>query len=343
MYNYKQSEMHLSLQDTNALKGIALFFLLWHHLFYTGEMLVDDITIGKYPFVLTTGIWCKVCVAIFVFLSGYGLTVSAERNGGIGNLWQFYRKRYLKLMINYWFVYLIFVPFGVFVMGRTFMDVYHGSLVRPILDFFGLHFAVTGDYYGYNATWWFYGCIMALYALFPLLYKLKSYWFILIPFAIVFNELASNAIIIHSCASYMLSFVLGISIAIRPLQRISGGGKNVLILLIAFVMISWYRLHCSNTHLWDAVISFSLVSLYIHLEIPSICKKTLAKIGEHSFNIFLFHTFIFSLYFKDYIYWSENPVLIFMTLLFTCIIISIVLEYIKEHLGINKLQNYLTK
>lgn len=344
MDNLKQNTLRLSLQDTNILKGIALAFLLWHHLFYTRKMPVDDIMIGHYPLVQTLGIWCKVCVAIFVFLSGYGLTVSAEKNGGIGSLWQFYKKRYLKLMINYWFIYLVFVPFGVLVMGRTLESVYGENYVLPaIVDFLGLFQSIYGSPYGYNPTWWFYGCIIVLYLFFPLLYKCKKYWYLLIPLAIVFNTLAFHITFINPCGGYMLSFVCGMSLALNPIKEMDGGAKNILWLFVVFSVIAWYRLHSTHVFLWDAMISLTLTILYMHLTLPEFIRKPLAFIGKHSFNIFLFHTFFFYLYFKEYIYWTKNPILIFATLFVVCMVTSMILEIIKEYLGINKLQKYLTK
>lgn len=231
-----QSTLKLSIQETNVIKGIALIFLLWHHLFYTGDMPVDDIIIGQYKLVLTTGVWCKVCVAIFVFLSGYGLTVSAEKNGGIGNIWQFYKKRYVKLMMNYWFIYLVFVPFGVFLMGRTFESVYGDNYVLPaIVDFLGLFQSIYGSPYGYNPTWWFYGCIIVLYLFFPLLYKCKNYWYLLIPLAIVFNTIAFHITFISPCGGYLLSFVCGMSLALNPIKKMNGGAKTYCGYLLPFV------------------------------------------------------------------------------------------------------------
>ena len=91
----------LTLRDTNIIKGIALILLLIHHLFYIDNGLYDDITIAGRGIVQTIGLWSKICVAIFVFLSGYGLTVQVEKTCGVENLSQFYWRRFTKLMLNY--------------------------------------------------------------------------------------------------------------------------------------------------------------------------------------------------------------------------------------------------
>lgn len=334
--------LRLSLQDSNAIKGIALIFLLIHHLFYAGNMPVDTImTRGGHSIVQLVGIWCKVCVSLFVFLSGYGLAISSQHMRW-DNIWQFYKKRYLKLMVNYWFIYILFVPFGVFAMGRTFLKVYHGSWVRPIYDFFGLHYAITQDYYGYNATWWFYSCIIILYFLFPYLYKFKRYWWTIVTFALLSYLYGWIIPLFHACAIYIPSFVLGMYFADAQERKIHVNVfHKTVILLIMLPTICLMRQHVHFTELWDAVISLTLVFAFIISDIPSVIKRLLAFLGKHSFNIFLFHTFIYAYYFRSYIYWTRNPILIFLTLLLSCLVLSSIIEYLKRKIGINRLQEYL--
>ena len=76
------------INTTNASKGVALMLILWHHLFFR---LPDE-----YGFIVySTALLAKVCVAIFVVLSGYGLSESVK-NKNI-NLFSFYKKRLTKL------------------------------------------------------------------------------------------------------------------------------------------------------------------------------------------------------------------------------------------------------
>ena len=93
--------------------------------------------------------------------------------------------------------------------------------------------------------------------------------------------------------------------------------------------------------IWDVVIVGVGVCVYVQLTFPLLLTQVLSFLGKHSFNIFLFHTF-FLIYVHQYIYWSKNPILIFMTLLLLCIIVSIVIECIKQIFGIYKFQELLT-
>ncbi|MDE5997964.1 MAG: acyltransferase family protein, partial [Muribaculaceae bacterium] len=115
--------IELSLRESNSLKGIALVLLLIHHLFYIQKGQYDDVYIGEYGIVNLLGIICKVCVAIFVFLSGYGLGTTISENMSI-SLRNFYVRRFTKLFLNYWFIWLLFVPSGILFFDRSIKDVY---------------------------------------------------------------------------------------------------------------------------------------------------------------------------------------------------------------------------
>lgn len=90
----------------------------------------------------------------------------------------------------------------------------------------------------------------------------------------------------------------------------------------------------------------TLVALLIILVFKNISLGKLHPLfqflGRHSFNIFLFHTFLFYLYFQEMIYWSRNPVVIFLTLVFACVGISYVIEMIKSGIHFKKLHDTIS-
>lgn len=145
----KNPSIRLSLVDTKVLKGVALIFLLIHHLFYIQTGKYSDIHIwGDIYLVNAIGGIGKICVTIFVFLSGYGLAIKSRTSNQ--SLTQFYSHRFVKLMANYWLIWIIFVPISIFCFGITLQDAYGNHPVLPmffgdilgILNLFGL--------YGYN-------------------------------------------------------------------------------------------------------------------------------------------------------------------------------------------------
>lgn len=335
----------LSLRDTNALKGIALLLLLIHHLFYINNGLYDDITIAGRGVVQTIGQWSKICVAIFVFLSGYGLTVQAESKGGVGNLARFYWRRFTKLMLNYWFIWLIFVPIGVFVFHYSFAEAYGSHTgIKFLLDFTGLINAF--GLYGYNVTWWFYSCIILLYILFPFFYQLLNKDTILTVLLIAVATYLPIPIF-ASARPYLLSFLAGmIYCRISNINTNEVGGANTFhsaVIWILFLMAAFDRLVSPDKLRFDAVIVFLMVMAYKSINLPDIIKNALAFLGKHSMNIFLFHTFIYYMWFRDIIYVTRNPLVIFLELLTACLLISVILESIKKLIGFDsvivKIQN----
>lgn len=204
----------LSLRDTNVLKGVALLLLLFHHLFYMQYGYYDDIPIARgHYLVQEIGIACKLCVTVFVFLSGYGLAAKAENTGGIRSLKEFYLQRYTKLLVNYWIIWLVFVPIGVLVFGRGLGDAYgQHTTIKFILDIIGVLncFGV----YGYNPTWWFYSCIILLYAIFPLIYKMRQKTLLVIICGMAISFLPVN-LIVGPIKFYILAFIAGVYLSNR--------------------------------------------------------------------------------------------------------------------------------
>lgn len=334
--NCQRTTAHLSLDDSFALKGIALILLLTHHLFYIQKGLYDDIMIGSNHGVANMmGSCSKFCVAIFVFLSGYGLTLQTEKSG-IKNIWQFYKHRLSKLMISYWFICCIFVPIGVFFFHRSFDDVYHDHvLIKAIVDMLGLAFLF--GYYGYNATWWFMSCIIVLYLFYPILYKLMKTHQLEMLFLFIALSLLPIPFLQHEIIKYTLPFVLGIVIAIHGIPSVGGGKIALLIIVFSILLMFAQRMMMNRPIIIDSALCVAMSTFWLGVPRIKLLESSLSYLGRHSMNIFLFHTFIFSHWFKDFIYASRNPLLIFLLLLSICLAISIIVEQFKKAIKIDKL------
>lgn len=102
--------MKFTKENTLQLKGIAVIFLLYHHLFNSPSM-YQNFEVSFFP--LTERIvnllsWFgKNCVSFFAFLSAYGLAVSymklSEKKGAADG---WIKRRLLKLYKGYWFVFV---------------------------------------------------------------------------------------------------------------------------------------------------------------------------------------------------------------------------------------------
>ncbi len=357
----------LSKDDTTALKGLALLMLLIHHLFYIQNGRFDDIAIyGNISLVNMTGQICKVCVALFVFLSGYGLAATYPAHCKIKFI-EFFKKRFKKLYINYWLIWILFVPIGIIFAGRTFEQVYgHDIPIKFILDVMGI-INLTGEY-GYNPTWWFYSCITILYLLFPLItlgsqHRLLRFLMFLISIALVI--LPFHITFIEPIRYYLIAFLAGYFMYIIDLQditpphsdhpktqlkhifqrgvngKLSKTEKIVLLSVLFFLMAVRFKLPYALG--FDTLIALLIVLAYRNITPPTSITRFLGLCGKHSFNIFLFHTFLYYLYIPDIIYWSRNPIIIFITLLVFCLPISYLINRIRGILRFNIYNLYKQK
>ena len=326
---------HFDITATNACKGIALLLLLWHHLFFQNP------EVGVLAYRLAR--LAKVCVAIFVLLSGYGLAATVARKP-IGLL-NFYKDRLAGLYLNYWLIAALFVPVGVLCIGRTFADVF---TTHPCLKFAvqmtGLHRFVYLEY-GYNATWWFMSMIIPLYLLFPLIHWLiRRYgiWFLLLCFSFAFT----GDITRESLQVYLFPFALGVFLfrcdafvkGGRTLNRTGLLRFPILLCALAAVAVFRQRGVVMTRETIDWLFGALLILLTFELvaSLP-ILRRVLSFLGRHLFNVFLFHTFIYKYYFSDIIYAFRHPVLIFAALLAVCIGVSLLIEALKKLIGFHKL------
>lgn len=96
--------------DTKIIKGVAILLMLLHHLWafpqrvFLNDGFTDTFSVfGEYWY-FYLGRFGKICVSMFLFLSGYGLMKSKQsgRFDLIGKV--------KGLYLAYWKVFLVFIP-----------------------------------------------------------------------------------------------------------------------------------------------------------------------------------------------------------------------------------------
>lgn len=307
--------------------------MLIHHLFYSeaSRLRYDDLIVHGYGLINQIGIFSKLCVAIFVFISGYGL--ATKYKDGL-DLKQFYTSRFKKLYLNYWFIWLIFVPIGFFVFHRTFSDVYEDYVfIKVGLDFLGL--LNLAGLLGYNPTWWFYSCIIVLYLIFPWLNKQFEKSPLLLLTIALFATFVGFVSFVTPYSHYILPFLAGMLMAKKPEFFENIGIKETIASLLMLCLMRNFS--GDLTFIVDTMICVGLAILLYRIKLPKWFSIVMENLGKHSMNIFLFHTFIYYYWFRDYIYITRSPILILLSLLLSCWIISVLIEFIKNKIGFYRL------
>lgn len=172
----------LSLSDTTAisffskrncdiLKGISILLMYFHHLFafpdrvfypYYVAQIIDDYCLEYFLAEIS-----KICVPIFLFLSGVGFSFFDNKSFG------YYLNKVMTFYIAYLMVFFIFIPTGFFFFGGV------NELSFSIKSFLSNLFMLSSSY---NGEWWFASVYVLCVILTPLLKKLGCNTSILISF-----------------------------------------------------------------------------------------------------------------------------------------------------------------
>lgn len=294
--------MKLSRQDTNVLKGIAICAMLCHHL-YTGADVIGNIVpyTGIMEWIGTLG---KVCVAMFLFCSGYGLTAQYDPSKSIFEDVKFVLRRLIKFYANYWMVFIIFVPITVFIFDRPLSAAYgaHVNIAkRLVYDIFGMQ-----GWNSYNITWWFNKLIIILYLIYPLLYKVVRFkpW-LAVLFGLSLMRISSYMPYdpLDIC-TWQLPFIIGMVWKLYedklPAVREWLSNHQYTFAAISVILLGiliYIRMYPVIPH-WNGIYIDGLLTCAIVLCIVSILRRakyiysTFEYFGIHSMNIYMTHTFL---------------------------------------------------
>lgn len=151
--------MEFSKRDTKIIKGVAICLMLYHHLFaYPNKVLDGNVFISLYTFGETTlstyiGQFGRICLPMFVFLSGYGTYLSSKRSEDVQSV---VFRQMLGLYKSFWKVFFVFVPISILFFG-----------IRPAPVQRELIYNFLGLSYSFNKEWWFIAPYVLLLLVFP--------------------------------------------------------------------------------------------------------------------------------------------------------------------------------
>jgi len=163
--------------------------------------------IGEAIFAAIAGVGFHA-VGVFIVMSGFGLAYSLARTGGPRGGWRgWYRSRLVRLFPMYWAAHLLYLvsPFQSRLepIDYRFVLSFLGDRVWPIYYIF----------YYLNPAWWYFGLIVELYIVFPLLYlsmrKLGTGWFLVLC---IVETIASRYVlmfVLHASGYYLLGAFFG--------------------------------------------------------------------------------------------------------------------------------------
>ena len=289
---------------TNELKGLGILTVIFAHFAYMKVTNAD--------FLFPLSIIAGVGVDLFLFMSGFGLTVGMLKRPM--KTVDFYKKRVIKIFIPFWIALII-----MFIADAVFMDKTYsvGYIIKSMLGFFP-----TADGFGdVNSPFWYITWMIMFYLLYPLVFFKDKPWLSAIILAVIatiigtFNifDLGSNWL--HRL--HTVAFSMGIILA--WLLQVKEGEKNrfieyikdfrdnskdmkYIVIAIMFVIV-FYVSQRTGAGSWPALTSIlgqgffveQLMSIVIMLAftvifiLKKVDSKFLTMYGVYSYEVYLIH------------------------------------------------------
>lgn len=334
--------MELSKSDTAGIKGIAILFMLWHHLFLHST---EYGTLTQ-----SLAIVFKVCVAMFLFVSGYGLTKqygSLEKRN-VRTTIQFLLRRFINFFLPFWFCFILVTVVGN-LCGYSFHDAYPTSrnMFKCVaLDFFG-----QMGYDSYLKPWWFNKMIIQLYLVFPLLYILMYNRFsaFLGLTAIVFFQLKAQSIpgnVFFIVEGGVPAFYLGMLASRfqavptmgKKASRLFLGTVSVLLGVLLSVLLLKYL-----KNPYPAVLARAILAVCLVVALKSFGNsntRLLCFLGKYASIMYLTHVLLIILL-PEFVYFPNLSILVFLLFTVACLAVAMTIDWLERVLRYDKLRQKL--
>ena len=292
-------------------------------------------------------------VAVFLVLSGFGLTYSLAKTAEPPNGWiGWYRSRLLRLFPMYWIAHLVYLvsPF----QARYEPIDYHFAL-----SFFGDRiWPLDMIFYYFNPALWYFGLLLELYVVFPLLFRLLRGMGV-VPFLLVCAAATFASRYLLLCVwpvngywvqgaffmARLWEFALGMAMGIVARGSPEALGRWVFSPAVFVVGALLYTLGLySYEALWsytftDALIGTGLAIVLAH--VARGCERVhslgaaLATVGTYSYGLYLLH--------QPYVLYVAARVQSLPTPTFVAAIVSLIAVLTLAAMTIERRVNQLTQ
>ncbi|MDE6025507.1 MAG: acyltransferase [Lachnospiraceae bacterium] len=359
--------MKFSKNDTQAVKGLAICMMLFHHLFLAASRF-EGFDVDFAPFgeenVVEFAATFKVALSMFVFLSGYGLFLSYNNlakkgvDGQKSGKWCIVRL--FKLMSGFWCIYIICFVWTMLIDRLPIEKYYRGKgLIRGtmycLFDFFG--FSDLLETPTLCGAWWYMSAAVAFILLIPILYHMsqKISWFPILIMAFLLPRMINEGYMGGNNAFTVFpSLILGMMFADYEIfehigAKLQDMGKMKAMLLcwavalMGLVVAYLFWTEFKRAEIWG--INCNLIPL-IYIFFVKYCLMPLKGInnfleflGKKSMTIFMTHSFLRARYLEVWIYSRGHFLMVFLALFVSSLILAILVDAIRHVMGVEKAAN----
>ncbi len=347
--------MSFSKKDTSAIKGIAILFMFAYHCFSTYDRM-QGVDVSFFPLPSGFGVYLSsqlnICVPIFLFLSVYGMTISAKKRYPgykmeARQCTEFVCDRYIKLMSSFWVPFFFCEVVSLFLNPSSFSS--YGSTVGKVAASMAVEALGFSEFFGtpkHIGTWWYISLAVLVIVLLPLLWSLyRKYGSVLL-----FSIFLFLPPMLLDTGKNMARFLLCIPLAIfcadqRLLERYKNwswcgkpaldGSLKVIWTFIFLVLAMYIR----KTDWGIRYLEYPLVTLvaflvillaYSVLDHLPLLRRFFIYLGNHSGDMFYIHTFFRGIWFEGWLYSFRHALLIEVVLVIVTLLCSHFLDLVRK-------------
>lgn len=306
LFTFKKSQHSdvFPISVTQELKGFGILTVVFAHFAYMKVTNAD--------FLFPLSIIAGVGVDLFLFMSGYGLTVGMLKKPM--PILDFYKRRVIKIFIPFWVALII-----IFAADAIFLGIFY-PVPYMLQSLFGW-FPTAVGFGDVNSPFWYITWMMMFYILFPLVFSYRMPWLSALILAVIAtiigttNPLDMGDNWLHRL--HTVAFSMGIICAwllmetkdkenklVKTLKefRTNANAVRLVLIAISFVVVAYMSLHTTANH-WPTLTSFFgqgfyveqftsiviMVALIVIFSLKKLDNKFLAMYGVYSFEVYLIH------------------------------------------------------
>lgn len=331
----------MTKEDSKMAQGLAILAMIALHLFCrrTTDLYNVHIIVGDTPLLYYIGLFGDICVPIYCFVSGYAQMFLYEQ--WRENYFKESGKRIKKFILHFWLIVIVFSLIGIFIKNSM--------IPESFMSFVGNMLLVQTSY---NGAWWFVLTYIFLIGLCPMMgaiiQKLNvfvivvlsgGWYFVSYIFRFVYMLELENTVLAWSWRQILLigtsqfAFVIGMVFykykVVERLKKSLDRKKICSILLVGFPVLV-FGFHCKVQSLIIAPITgIVTVTSFTLWNKPLWARYFFTFMGKHSMNIWLTHMFFYQVLFEGLVFKAKEPILIYLSMLGLCIIVSYCIDGIE--------------
>jgi hypothetical protein len=302
--------------------------------------------------------FCKLCVAIYAFISGYGMSrIFKKKFDARSSLSEYLKGSYLavgkyllRFLKKYWLVFILFIPLG-FAFGAL------GEFNAK--DFL---LCFTGVRTHYNGEWWYVRQYIFMIVLLPALHlffdfflcKNRRNWKVFLVGVLMAAAYIGLYYFLSANKIYTIIFAIGYVCArfnvFEFLNKFLVGKLKYLVGIVIIIGCMVVRMILANEAAYNRVDVFVaplfVFAVYLLTQKENIVNKGLAWLGKYSVYMWLTHTFYCYYYFQNIITFSKISTVMYIELFVVSLLTAMALSAIEKLLDryvIQKIQEKIAE